>query len=214
MSGSSELTLPTRVCAQVRYCNSLDDEEKRELKLFSNQRKRENLGRGNVRPFPVTMTGAICEQVATISACQQSGHWVWRHQTAGSWLLVPFLLLYEMWSMSRLNAKTWTRWLLLKRHGDLVLVSGHHGRLTGFRIDVYMTHMILRCNQLSGNVLEKSFTSQSSWSFFVCIFIFCATQLVLWWVPIILAGSGPNMQRCTCIESDSTHYVGFCTTTP
>ena len=49
--------------SQVRYCNSLDDEEKRELKLFSNQRKRENLGRGNVRPFPVTMTGAICEQV-------------------------------------------------------------------------------------------------------------------------------------------------------
>lgn len=50
-------------CVQVRYCNSLDEEEKRELKLFSNQRKRENLGRGNVRPFPVTMTGAICEQV-------------------------------------------------------------------------------------------------------------------------------------------------------
>ncbi|MEQ2202289.1 Prickle-like protein 2 [Xenoophorus captivus] len=49
---------------EVRYCNSLDDEEKRELKLFSNQRKRENLGRGNVRPFPVTMMGAICEQVA------------------------------------------------------------------------------------------------------------------------------------------------------
>lgn len=52
------------VCVQVRYCNSLDEEEKRELKLFSNQRKRENLGRGNVRPFPVTMTGAICEQVS------------------------------------------------------------------------------------------------------------------------------------------------------
>ncbi|KAL3977911.1 N-acetylgalactosamine 4-sulfate 6-O-sulfotransferase [Sarotherodon galilaeus] len=47
---------------EVRYCNSLDDEEKRELKLFSNQRKRENLGRGNVRPLPVTMMGAICEQ--------------------------------------------------------------------------------------------------------------------------------------------------------
>uniref|UniRef100_A0A8B9TA15 Prickle planar cell polarity protein 2 n=1 Tax=Anas platyrhynchos TaxID=8839 RepID=A0A8B9TA15_ANAPL len=43
---------------EVRYCNSLDEEEKRELKLFSNQRKRENLGRGNVRPFPVTMTGS------------------------------------------------------------------------------------------------------------------------------------------------------------
>lgn len=53
------------VSVQVRYCNSLDEEEKRELKLFSNQRKRENLGRGNVRPFPVTMTGAICEQVST-----------------------------------------------------------------------------------------------------------------------------------------------------
>ncbi|XP_006011003.1 prickle-like protein 2b isoform X1 [Latimeria chalumnae] len=47
---------------EVRYCNSLDEEEKRELKLFSIQRKRENLGRGNVRPFPVTITGAICEQ--------------------------------------------------------------------------------------------------------------------------------------------------------
>uniref|UniRef100_A0A3P9IXU9 Prickle planar cell polarity protein 2 n=2 Tax=Oryzias latipes TaxID=8090 RepID=A0A3P9IXU9_ORYLA len=49
---------------EVRYCNGLDDEEKRELKLFSNQRKQENLGRGNVRLFPVTMTGAICEQCA------------------------------------------------------------------------------------------------------------------------------------------------------
>ncbi|XP_030585326.1 LOW QUALITY PROTEIN: prickle-like protein 2b [Archocentrus centrarchus] len=47
---------------EVHYCNTLDDEEKRELKLFSNQRKRENLGRGNVRPLPVTMMGAICEQ--------------------------------------------------------------------------------------------------------------------------------------------------------
>lgn len=55
------------VSLQVRYCNSLDEEEKRELKLFSNQRKRENLGRGNVRPFPVTMTGAICEQVSVDS---------------------------------------------------------------------------------------------------------------------------------------------------
>lgn len=54
------------LCVQVRYCNSLDEEEKRELKLFSNQRKRENLGRGNVRPFPVTMTGAICEQVRMV----------------------------------------------------------------------------------------------------------------------------------------------------
>lgn len=60
-----------RLWLQVRYCNSLDDEEKRELKLFSNQRKRENLGRGNVRPFPVTMTGAICEQVGQISIMEK-----------------------------------------------------------------------------------------------------------------------------------------------
>jgi hypothetical protein len=63
---------PSSVCVQVRYCNSLDEEEKRELKLFSNQRKRENLGRGNVRPFPVTMTGAICEQVSLDSLSTHS----------------------------------------------------------------------------------------------------------------------------------------------
>lgn len=48
---------------QVRYCNALDEEEKRELKIFSNQRKKDNLGRGNVRPFPVTITGMVCEKV-------------------------------------------------------------------------------------------------------------------------------------------------------
>ncbi|KAI4895081.1 hypothetical protein NFI96_006530 [Prochilodus magdalenae] len=47
---------------EVRYCNSLDEEEKRELKIFSNQRKRDNLGRGTVRPLPLTITGAVCEQ--------------------------------------------------------------------------------------------------------------------------------------------------------
>ncbi|XP_062854680.1 prickle planar cell polarity protein 3 isoform X2 [Trichomycterus rosablanca] len=48
--------------SESQYCNSLDDEEKKELRLFSQQRKRENLGRGIVRLFPVTMTGAICQQ--------------------------------------------------------------------------------------------------------------------------------------------------------
>ncbi|KAM7423139.1 hypothetical protein PAMA_010929 [Pampus argenteus] len=66
---------------EVRYCNSLDDEEKRELKLFSNQRKRENLGRGNVRPFPVTMTGAICEQIILADECTEAEgrHWHMKH---------------------------------------------------------------------------------------------------------------------------------------
>uniref|UniRef100_A0A8C9QW03 Prickle planar cell polarity protein 3 n=1 Tax=Scleropages formosus TaxID=113540 RepID=A0A8C9QW03_SCLFO len=48
--------------SEPQYCNSLDEDEKRELRLFSQQRKRENLGRGVVRLFPVTMTGAICQQ--------------------------------------------------------------------------------------------------------------------------------------------------------
>ncbi|XP_045912485.1 protein prickle isoform X1 [Micropterus dolomieu] len=48
--------------SEPQYCNSLDEEEKKELRLFSQQRKRENLGKGVVRLFPVTMTGAICQQ--------------------------------------------------------------------------------------------------------------------------------------------------------
>jgi len=51
------------VSVQVRYCNGLDEDEKRELKLFSIQRKKENLGRGNIRPFPLNMTGAVCDKV-------------------------------------------------------------------------------------------------------------------------------------------------------
>uniref|UniRef100_A0A3Q2U0Q1 Prickle homolog 2a n=1 Tax=Fundulus heteroclitus TaxID=8078 RepID=A0A3Q2U0Q1_FUNHE len=47
---------------EVRYCNALDEEEKRELKIFSNQRKKDNLGRGNVRPFPLNVTGMVCEK--------------------------------------------------------------------------------------------------------------------------------------------------------
>ncbi|XP_020560492.1 prickle planar cell polarity protein 3 isoform X1 [Oryzias latipes] len=48
--------------SEPQYCNSLDEDEKKELRLFSQQRKRENLGRGAVRLFPVTMAGAICQQ--------------------------------------------------------------------------------------------------------------------------------------------------------
>ncbi|XP_069141444.1 prickle planar cell polarity protein 3-like [Argopecten irradians] len=45
---------------EVRYCNTLSEEEKRELRMFSTQRKREALGRGSVRPLPLTMQGSIC----------------------------------------------------------------------------------------------------------------------------------------------------------
>ncbi|XP_035015746.1 prickle planar cell polarity protein 3 isoform X1 [Hippoglossus stenolepis] len=48
--------------SEPQYCNTLEEEEKKELRQFSQQRKRENLGRGVVRLFPVTMMGAKCQQ--------------------------------------------------------------------------------------------------------------------------------------------------------
>lgn len=51
---------------EVRYCNSLSEEEKHELRMFSAQRKREALGRGNVRPLPLTMQGAVCSKCKSI----------------------------------------------------------------------------------------------------------------------------------------------------
>ena len=48
---------------EVRYCNGLSDEEKKELRLFSARRKRESLGRGSVRPLPLTLQGTVCQQV-------------------------------------------------------------------------------------------------------------------------------------------------------
>ena len=47
-----------------RYCNSLSEDEKKELRLFSAQRKRDALGRGTVKQMPVTLlTPAQCELV-------------------------------------------------------------------------------------------------------------------------------------------------------
>jgi hypothetical protein len=40
---------------EVRYCHALSDEERKELRLFSAQRKREALGRGAVRQLPAPM---------------------------------------------------------------------------------------------------------------------------------------------------------------
>lgn len=47
---------------QVRYCHSLTDEERKELRLFSTQRKRDALGRGNVRQL---MSARPCDGVST-----------------------------------------------------------------------------------------------------------------------------------------------------
>lgn len=51
---------------QVRYCHSLTDEERKELRLFSTQRKRDALGRGNVRQL---MSARPCDGVSILSIC-------------------------------------------------------------------------------------------------------------------------------------------------
>ncbi|XP_059078676.1 protein prickle-like isoform X3 [Tigriopus californicus] len=40
---------------ETRFCNNLSEDEKKELRLFANQRKREALGRGSVKQMPVTL---------------------------------------------------------------------------------------------------------------------------------------------------------------
>ncbi|XP_070193391.1 protein prickle-like [Littorina saxatilis] len=47
---------------EVRYCNGLSELEKHELRMFSAQRKQEALGRGSVKPLPLTSTATLCAQ--------------------------------------------------------------------------------------------------------------------------------------------------------
>ncbi|XP_056429932.1 prickle-like protein 1 [Hyla sarda] len=47
---------------EVRYCQSLSEEEKKELILFSTQRKKEALGRGNIKILSRAVMHAACEQ--------------------------------------------------------------------------------------------------------------------------------------------------------
>ena len=48
-----------------RYCNNLKEDEKKELRLFAAQRKRDALGRGTVKQMPVTLqTPSSCENVS------------------------------------------------------------------------------------------------------------------------------------------------------
>uniref|UniRef100_A0A3Q2QDM0 Prickle homolog 1b n=1 Tax=Fundulus heteroclitus TaxID=8078 RepID=A0A3Q2QDM0_FUNHE len=46
---------------ELRYCQSLTEEEKRELQIFSNQRKREALGRGTPKILPRALQYTRCE---------------------------------------------------------------------------------------------------------------------------------------------------------
>ncbi|XP_053318477.1 prickle-like protein 1 [Spea bombifrons] len=47
---------------EVRYCQSLSEEEKNELQMFSTQRKKEALGRGNIKFLSRAAVHAMCEQ--------------------------------------------------------------------------------------------------------------------------------------------------------
>lgn len=48
---------------KVRYCLSLSEEEKKELQVFSAQRKKEALGRGTIKLLSRAVLHAVCEQV-------------------------------------------------------------------------------------------------------------------------------------------------------
>ncbi|ETE58715.1 Prickle-like protein 1, partial [Ophiophagus hannah] len=50
---------------EVRYCQFLSEEEKKELQIFSAQRKKEALGQGSVKLFPRAIMHAVCEQCGT-----------------------------------------------------------------------------------------------------------------------------------------------------
>ncbi|XP_018621358.2 prickle-like protein 1 [Scleropages formosus] len=46
---------------EIRYCQSLSEEEKKELQMFSSQRKKEALGRGTLKLLPRALMHTICE---------------------------------------------------------------------------------------------------------------------------------------------------------
>jgi len=55
---------------EARYCNPMSNEELEQLKLFSQQRKRESLGRAVARQIPLTNVGVIeCKHVRFILYC-------------------------------------------------------------------------------------------------------------------------------------------------
>ncbi|XP_028666626.1 prickle-like protein 1 [Erpetoichthys calabaricus] len=47
---------------EVRYCQALSEEEKKELQMFSTQRKKEALGRGTIKLLPRTLMHSVCNQ--------------------------------------------------------------------------------------------------------------------------------------------------------
>lgn len=58
---------------KVRYCQSLSEEEKKELQVFSAQRKKEALGRGTIKLLSRAVMHAVCEQVGPSELEQRVG---------------------------------------------------------------------------------------------------------------------------------------------
>ncbi|XP_064073700.1 protein espinas-like isoform X3 [Vanessa tameamea] len=60
--------------SEVRYCHSLSDEERKELRLFSAQRKREALGRGQARQL---LAPAPCDRIILADECTEAEGRAW-----------------------------------------------------------------------------------------------------------------------------------------
>lgn len=54
--------------SEVKHCHNLNEDEKRELRSFHARRRKDCLGRGNVRTFPETPTGVsgICQRTPQV----------------------------------------------------------------------------------------------------------------------------------------------------
>ncbi|GCB64522.1 hypothetical protein scyTo_0004622 [Scyliorhinus torazame] len=66
---------------EVRYCQSLSEEEKKELQLFSAQRKKEALGRGTIKQLPRVQMHTACDQIIFADECTEAEgrHWHMKH---------------------------------------------------------------------------------------------------------------------------------------
>ncbi|KAL8221368.1 UNVERIFIED_CONTAM: Prickle-like protein 1 [Gekko kuhli] len=66
---------------EIRYCQSLSEEEKKELQIFSSQRKKEALGRGTVKLLSRAAMHTLCEQIIFADECTEAEgrHWHMKH---------------------------------------------------------------------------------------------------------------------------------------
>ncbi|KAM4618659.1 prickle-like protein 1a isoform 2-T4 [Polymixia lowei] len=66
---------------EVRYCQSLSEEEKKELHMFSVQRKKEALGRGTLKLLPRNLLHSVCEHIIFADECTEAEgrHWHMKH---------------------------------------------------------------------------------------------------------------------------------------